>query len=138
MGAVALGPRVVSLAVGIHGSTFGGNPLACATSLATLKIISDEKLVERAAQLGTYFLKRLQEIESPLIREVRGLGLMIGIELKVRAMPLVAALADQGVQLLTAGTTILRLLPPLVISQAEIDEVVAAVAQVLKMSSTNE
>ena len=86
--------------------------------------------MERAAELGAYFLQRLRAIESPLIREVRGLGLMIGIELKVRAMPVVKTLADRGVQVLTAGPTVLRLLPPLVISQPELDEVVDAIAQV--------
>ena len=129
MGAIAIGSRVSTLPVGVHGSTFGGNPLACAAALATIRVLDEENLIEQSAKLGAYFLEQLQRIESPQIREVRGLGLMIGIELKIRVMPLVKTLADQGVQLLMAGPTVLRLLPPLVITQEEIDEVVEAIAQ---------
>ncbi|UCC50459.1 MAG: acetylornithine/succinylornithine family transaminase [Anaerolineaceae bacterium] len=132
MGAVALGRRVAPLPPGVHGSTFGGNPLACAAALATLRVIEEESLIVRAADLGDYLLKRLQAIESPLVRDVRGLGLMIGIDLKVRVMPLVKALAQRGVQVLTAGSTVMRLLPPLVISRQEADDVVAAITKVLR------
>ena len=132
MGAIAIGPRTSPLPVGVHGSTFGGNPLACAAALATIQIIREQDLVSRSAQLGDYFLAKLREIESPLIREVRGLGLMIGIELKLRVMPIVKALADNGVQVLTAGPTVLRLLPPLVITSEELDEVAAAIRDVLQ------
>ncbi|MDX1412824.1 MAG: aspartate aminotransferase family protein [Candidatus Promineifilaceae bacterium] len=131
MGAIALGPRVGQLPVGIHGSTFGGNPLACAAAIATLEVIEGEGLVERAEDLGSYFLQQLTCIESPLVREVRGIGLMVGIELKIRAMPVVKALADNGVQVLTAGPTVLRLLPPLVISRSELDDVSAVIKKVL-------
>jgi acetylornithine/LysW-gamma-L-lysine aminotransferase len=132
MGAVALGRRVAPLPPGLHGSTFGGNPLACAAALATLRVIEEESLIVRAADLGDYLLERLQAIESPLVRDVRGLGLMIGIDLKVRVMPLVKALAQRGVQVLTAGSTVMRLLPPLVISRQEADDVVAAITKVLR------
>lgn len=132
MGAIAIGPRISALPVGVHGSTFGGNPLACAAALATIQIIREQDLVSRSAQLGDYFLAKLREIESPLIREVRGLGLMIGIELKLRVMPVVKALADNGVQVLTAGPTVLRLLPPLVITSEELDQVAAAIQDVLQ------
>lgn len=132
MGAVALGRRVAPLPPGVHGSTFGGNPLACAAALATLRVIEEESLIVRAADLGDYLLERLQAIESPLVRDVRGLGLMIGIDLKVRVMPLVKALAQRGVQVLTAGSTVMRLLPPLVISRQEADDVVAAITKVLR------
>ena len=131
MGAVAIGPRVAQLPTGVHGSTFGGNPLACAAALATLQVIEAENLVNRAAELGAVFISQLQAIESPIIREVRGLGLMIGIELKERAMPYVPALAERGVQVLTAGPTVLRLLPPLIISEDEISEVAAAISEVV-------
>lgn len=131
MGAVAIGPRINGLTVGVHGSTFGGNPLACAASLATLQVYEEENLVARSAELGTYFLERLQEINSPLIREVRGLGLMIGIEMKDRVHPVVEALMDRGVVALTAGTTVLRLLPPLVIERDDIDRVVDTLRDVL-------
>jgi acetylornithine/LysW-gamma-L-lysine aminotransferase len=131
MGAIAIGPRVAALSVGVHGSTFGGNPLACAAALATLQVIQEENLVERSAELGAYFQARLQQIDSSLIREVRGLGLMVGIELKVRAMPIVNELMARGVMTLTAGPTVLRLLPPLVITQAQLDAVVEALEAVL-------
>jgi acetylornithine/LysW-gamma-L-lysine aminotransferase len=132
MGAIGIGPRVTGLTPGVHGSTFGGNPLACAAALATLDVMEQEALPARAAELGAYFLQQLQTIQSPLIREVRGLGLMVGVELKVHAMPIVEALMDRGVLSLTAGTTVLRLLPPLVISRAELDAVVAALTAVLE------
>jgi acetylornithine/LysW-gamma-L-lysine aminotransferase len=131
MGAVGFGPRVTGLEVGAHGSTFGGNPLACAAALATLDVLVDENLVERAAEQGAYFLDRLRAIPSPTIREVRGLGLMIGVELKVRAMLVAQALMEQGVLVLTAGSTVLRLLPPLSITPAEIDTAVEAIQEVL-------
>ena len=131
MGAIAIGSRVAKLPAGVHGSTFGGNPLACAAALATLHVIREEDLVNRSAELGSYLRQRLQRIESPLIREVRGLGLMVGIELKVRAMPIVQALMAHGVMALTAGPTVLRLLPPLVITQEQLDSVVETLALVL-------
>jgi acetylornithine/LysW-gamma-L-lysine aminotransferase len=137
MGAINIGPRVSHLPVGVHGSTFGGNPLACAAALATLRIIEEEGLVSRSAVLGDYFLEQLQAIESPLIRDVRGLGLMIGLELKIRAMPIVKALARRGVQVLTAGPTVLRLLPPLVITREELDEVVAAIKDALRSQESS-
>ena len=131
MGVTAFGPRISNLAPGVHGSTFGGNPLACAAALATLDIIEEEGLVERSAELGAYFKERLCAINSPLIREVRGLGLMIGIDLRVRAMPIVRQLMDEGVLALTAGKTVLRLLPPLVITREQVDCVVKALETVL-------
>ncbi len=131
MGAIGFGPRVTGLEPGVHGSTFGGNPLACVAALATLDVLAEENLVERAAEQGAYFLDRLRDIPSPMIREVRGLGLMVGVELKVRAMPVAQALMEMGVLVLTAGSTVLRLLPPLVITRAEIDTAVEAIQEVL-------
>jgi acetylornithine/LysW-gamma-L-lysine aminotransferase len=132
MGAIGIGPRVTGLTLGVHGSTFGGNPLACAAALATLDVMEQADLPARAAELGAYFLGRLQAIQSPLVRGVRGLGLMVGVELKGHAMPIVEALMDRGVLSLTAGTTVLRLLPPLVISREELDGVVEALTAVLE------
>lgn len=131
MGAVGIGSRVVNLAPGVHGSTFGGNPLACAAANAVLDVFEAEGLDGRAAETGTYLLERLQEINSPLIRAVRGVGLLVGVELKIRAMDVVRGLMERGVLTLTAGSTVLRLVPPLIISKAEIDQVVAALAEVL-------
>jgi acetylornithine/LysW-gamma-L-lysine aminotransferase len=115
----------------MHGSTFGGNPLVCAASLATLDALQKERLPERAADLGAYCQKRLQEIRSPIIREVRGLGLMIGIEIKNKVAPYLKVLMEAGVLALPAGLTVIRLLPPLVISREQIDQVAAALERVL-------
>lgn len=131
MGAVLIGERVGSLSPGMHGSTFGGNPLACAASLAALDVLQRERLPERAAELGEYLIARLKEIQSPLIREVRGLGLMVGIEIKQKVAPYLQALMERGVLALSAGLTVIRLLPPLVISRRQIDTVVEALEQVL-------
>lgn len=131
MGAVGIGSRVVNLAPGLHGSTFGGNPLACAAANAVLDLFAAEGLDGRTAETGAYLLAQLQEINSPLIREVRGAGLLVGIELKIRAMDVVRGLMERGVLTLTAGSTVLRLVPPLIISKEEIDQVVAALAEVL-------
>jgi acetylornithine/LysW-gamma-L-lysine aminotransferase len=131
MGAVLLGPRVGELPSRVHGSTFGGNPLACAAALAAIRTIEEESLPQRAADLGAYFLSRLRDLDSPLVREVRGLGLMVGIELKRRARPYLAALMERGVLALSAGPIVMRFLPPLVISREELETVVQAVEEVL-------
>lgn len=113
MGAVAMGPRVAELAPGVHGSTFGGNPLACAAALASLDVLEEEQLAARAREHGQAFLARLRALESPAVREIRGLGLMIGIELKTRVTPYLEDLLERGILALPAGATVLRLLPPL-------------------------
>jgi len=130
MGAVLCSDKV-KVPVKSHTSTFGGNPLACAAALASLEIIVREKLSERARTLGAYFLEGLQAIASEKIRDVRGLGLMIGIELKEKAAPYVQRLAVKGVIVLLAGPNVIRLLPPLVITKEEIDMVLAAFKEVL-------
>jgi acetylornithine/LysW-gamma-L-lysine aminotransferase len=131
MGAVLLGERVISLPPGIHGSTFGGNPLAAAAALAALDVLEKEELSQKAAELGQTLMAALQKIESPLIREVRGLGLMIGIEIKQKVTPYLKALTERGVLALPAGLTVIRLLPPLVISREQIDSVITALTEVL-------
>jgi len=131
MGATLFGDRVGELPRGVHGSTFGGNPLACAAGLATLDYIVREDLPRQAAEKGAYLLDRLRRIETPVIREVRGLGLMVGIELRRRVQPYLVALMERGVLALPAGRTVLRLLPPLVISWEELDIVLSAIGEVL-------
>jgi len=116
---------------GGHGTTFGGNPLAAAAGLAVLEEIEAGGLLAHVQEVGAYFKARLTAIDSPKIREVRGLGLMIGVELKEKAAPYIAALKDDGVLVINAGATVIRFLPPLIITKAEIDEVVRRVAQVL-------
>ena len=132
MGAVLIGPRVGELPRKVHGSTFGGNPLACAAALATIRYIESECLPQRAAELGARLVAELRTIRSPLVREVRGLGLMVAMELKSNVSSYLAALADHGVLALSAGSTVMRFLPPLVISAQELDIVVERVAAVLE------
>ena len=130
MGAVLCNDRI-NVPVKSHTSTFGGNPMACAAALASLDVIQAEGLVEKSRTLGGYFLTKLHELDSSKIREVRGLGLMLGIELKEKAGPYVQKLMEKGVIVLMAGATVIRLLPPLVISKEEIDTVVAALKDTL-------
>jgi len=132
MGAVLIGPRVGELPKKAHGSTFGGNPLACAAALATIRYIEAENLPQRAAALGTRLMEGLRAIPSPQVREVRGLGLMVGMELKGKSAPYLAALAERGVLALAAGATVVRFLPPLVISAQDIDTVVEQVRGALQ------
>lgn len=131
MGAVLCSDRI-SVPMKGHSSTFGGNPTACAAALATLEVIAKEDLVVKAKELGLYLLQKLRSIKSDKIRDIRGLGLMIGIELKQKAGPCVQQLMDRGVIVLLAGATVIRLLPPLVISREEIDTVVKAIQDVLE------
>ncbi|MFZ7110609.1 MAG: aspartate aminotransferase family protein [Desulfatiglandales bacterium] len=131
MGAVLCSDRI-TVPVKSHSSTFGGNPTACAAALATLEVIESEGLVERARTLGIHFQEGLRAIKSDKIREVRGLGLMIGIELKEKAGQYVQQLMDRGIIALLAGATVIRLLPPLVITREEIDSVVQALEEVLR------
>jgi len=132
MGAIGIGPRVAELPVGVHGSTFGGNPLACAAAIAVLDIFEQAGLAALADERGLYLQERLRGLNLPIVREVRGLGLMVGVELRTRVMPAILRLMDHGVLALNAGPTTLRLLPPLVISEDELDTVVDTVAAVLQ------
>lgn len=131
MGAILMDEKVGKFSPGIHGSTFGGNPLSCAVARETLKILHEEGLIENASVLGNEFLQALSAISSPLIREVRGKGLMIGVELKQKVAPYLKQLTDLGVLALPAGMTVLRFLPPLVITREQIQQVIAAVRSVL-------
>jgi acetylornithine/LysW-gamma-L-lysine aminotransferase len=131
MGAVLIGPAVKNLAPGVHGSTFGGNPLCCAAAVAALTAIDEENLPAQAAEKGAYLLQKLRQIESPLVREVRGLGLMVGIELKQKVQPHLKTLQDRHILALNAGMTVIRLLPPLVITYDQIDHLVAVLTEVL-------
>lgn len=135
MGATLIGGRVGALPAMSHGTTFGGNPVTCAAALATLAEFERLRLPERAAELGARFLARLREIKSPLIREVRGLGLMAGIELKQKVTPYLQAMMARGVLALPAGLTVMRFLPPLVIEQSDLDRVVEVTEEVLWIPS---
>jgi len=121
-----------SMPKGGHGTTFGGNPLAMAAGVAALRYLERTRLWERAAELGPWFMEKLREIPSPKIREVRGLGLMVGLELKEKVAPYIERLEkEHRVLTLQAGPTVIRFLPPLVIEKADLERVVEAVRAVL-------
>ena len=117
---------------GDHGSTFGGNPLACAVARAALRVIVDEHLVERSAELGAYFLAALKRSRLPEVREVRGRGLWIGVEMNGPARPYCEALMREGMLCKETHERIIRLAPPLVITREEIDWAVGRLAAVLE------
>ncbi|MGB9075080.1 MAG: ornithine--oxo-acid transaminase [Terriglobales bacterium] len=106
---------------GDHGSTFGGNPLACAVARTALRVLTEEKLPERSAELGAYFLDRLRTLRSPDLKEVRGLGLWIGIELHSKARPYCEALKEEGILCKETHDHVIRIAPPLTITREEID-----------------
>ena len=106
---------------GDHGSTFGGNPLGCAVARAALRVLTQEKLVERSAELGAYFLGLLQTLRSPDLKEVRGKGLWIGIELHSPARAYCEALKEEGILCKETHDRVIRIAPPLVIQREEID-----------------
>ncbi len=122
----------IQLSPGAHGSTFGGNPLVCAAGLAAIEVMLREDLARQAREKGDYLVARLQEQNIRLVRDIRHLGLMVGIELRKRVTPYIKALMAEGVLALPAGKTVLRLLPPLVITYVDIDRVVEALSNVLK------
>ena len=131
MGALLLGDSIQNVSPGVHGTTFGGNPLACAAALAAIQFIQEHDLPAQAERKGNWALQRLRSLDARCIRDVRGLGLMIGIELRGRVTPYLKALADEGVMALPAGSTVLRLLPPLVITDEELATVCDAIERVL-------
>src|SRR5512138_1260913 len=105
---------------GSHGSTYGGNPLACAVARAALQVLEDERLAERSAELGGWLLYELRKIRHPHIKEIRGRGLLVGIELLVPARPYCERLKDLGLLCKETHDFVIRLAPPLIISQEEL------------------
>lgn len=131
MGVVAWRESLGKFPQGTHGSTCGGNPLACAAGVATLETLRSERLIERSAEEGAWLRDALRAIEHPRVREVRGLGLMVGMELRGRVTPVLKGLQARGVLALPAGLNVLRLLPPLVVSREELLRVVEAIRETL-------
>jgi acetylornithine/LysW-gamma-L-lysine aminotransferase len=135
MGATIAKDEVMnSLNIGEHTSTFGGNPIACAASVATIDVIIKERLPERARNLGEFFMKELLEIkkEMKIIREVRGLGLMIGLELRFDILNIMNKLIERGIIPTYSKKNILRFLPPLVISRTQLKETVDILKTILR------
>src|SRR5438309_7773128 len=131
MGAIAFSRKVGDLAKRSHSTTFGGNPLACAAAIAAIGEIQRLDLARNARERGAQLIEGLRAIRSDRVREVRGLGLLVGVELKENASGAIRALQDEGVVALGAGPTVVRYLPPLVITEREIDRVLAASAKAL-------
>ena len=138
IGAALIGRNVKNLTPGVHGSTFGGNPLSCAAAVAALDVIEEEDLPRQAEVKGAYLIDKLRRIESPNIREVRGLGLMVGIEMKQKVAPYIKELQEKKIIALNAGMTVIRLLPPLVISYEQIDHLVEVLTEVLAVEQKDE
>lgn len=115
-----------------HGSTFGGNPLACAVSIAAIDVVIEEGLVDKSLELGEYFLNRLKEITHPCIKEVRGKGLFIGVELTEAARTYCEKLKDLGILCKETHETVIRFAPPLIITKAEIDMTIGIINQLFK------
>ncbi|MHC8522946.1 ornithine--oxo-acid transaminase [Rossellomorea marisflavi] len=116
---------------GSHGSTFGGNPMACAVSIASLDVLIDENLADRSLEMGEYFMGKLKEIKNPLIKEVRGSGLFIGVELHEPARAYCEKLKDEGLLCKETHDTVIRFAPPLVISQEDLDWAIERIKKVL-------
>ncbi len=116
---------------GDHGSTFGGNPLACAVARTALRVLVDEKMVENSAELGRYFLDQLRALTSPYVKEVRGRGLWIGVELNTAARPFCERLKEEGILCKETHEKVIRIAPPLVITREEIDWALPRIRKVL-------
>ncbi|MBN1518387.1 aspartate aminotransferase family protein [Candidatus Sumerlaeota bacterium] len=132
VGAVAIGEKAGEMTKGAHGTTFGGNPLACAVATTVIRTIKHRGLVQQAEENGEYLMERLRAIDSPLIREVRGKGLMIGVELKQKVGPYIQKMFEEHrILMLNAGATVIRIVPPLIIKREQLDYAVEALGQVL-------
>ncbi|MGE6257580.1 ornithine--oxo-acid transaminase [Heyndrickxia sporothermodurans] len=116
---------------GSHGSTFGGNPMACAVSIAALDVLVDEKLSEKSLGLGQYFMNQLKEIKNPVIKEIRGKGLFIGVVLNEAARKYCEALKTEGLLCKETHENVIRFAPPLVISKEELDWAIERIKKVL-------
>ena len=130
MGATLCCDQITS-ALGKHGSTFGGNPLACAAAIATINYLVEHQLADNAKNLGALFTERFAASQPTLVRDIRQIGLMIGIELKAKARPYLEKMMEHGVLALPAGPTVIRLLPPLVISQQQLEQTCDTLIMVL-------
>lgn len=116
---------------GSHGSTFGGNPMACAVSIAALDVLIDEQLAQRSLELGEYFISKLKEIKNPKIKDVRGRGLFIGVELTEPARKYCEDLMETGLLCKETHDTVIRFAPPLIITKEELDWAIERIQKVL-------
>lgn len=131
LGVTAWRSELGQFKAGLHGSTFGGNPLVCAASRAVIEVMAEEQLPQRAERLGHWLKAELARLDTPQIREVRGLGLMLGLELRGKVTPVLQQLMENGIWALPAGLNVLRLLPPLVIAEQDLATAVRKISQTL-------
>src|SRR5579883_661997 len=134
MGAVILNEKVAAaIHAGQHGTTFGGGPLACRASLEYFSILEDEKMLQRVRKIGTYFKSRLEELKDiPVVKEVRGEGLMLAVDLNIPGKEVVKQLLEQGFIINCTHDTVLRMLPPFIITEKQIDKFIKALRAVLE------
>ena len=139
LGAVILNEKVAcAIQTGQHGTTFGGGPLACRASLEYFNTLEEENLLEHVRTVGAYFKQRLEELtDLPVVKEVRGEGLMLAVELTIPGKEIVKQLLQQGFILNCTHDTVLRMLPPFIITEKQIDKFVRALRPVLEMQKTN-
>ena len=140
MGATLVRPDILaSMSKGEHSSTFGGNPISCAAGIGALKAITEDGLIENSEKMGNLFRDGLEKLREKhnIIREVRGKGLMIGVELKFEVRNVLMGLIEQGVLMLYSGRNILRILPPLVITEEDVTKVLHALDMVLTKEEEN-
>ena len=115
---------------GDHASTFGGNALSCAAALANIRVIKKEGLVKRSAEMGAYLMKKLTELDKDYVREIRGKGLMLGMELSIKCEDIVAKARERGVLLNCTSDSVLRFVPPLTITKEQLDTVVKVLDEI--------
>ena len=139
LGAIILNEKVAAaIQTGQHGTTFGGGPLACRASLEYFNIIEEEHVIEHVRKVGAYFKARLEELQDlPVVKEVRGEGLMLALELTVSGKEIVKQLLQQGFILNCTHETVLRMLPPFIITDKQIDKFIRALRPVLEAQKTN-
>jgi len=126
--------KMGSIQVGEHTTTFGGNPVVCAAAAATIDVLRENHLVDNAAKVGRYFMDQLLSVQKQLriVREVRGMGLMIGVEMRFDVYPILTDALSQGILMLDAGRNVLRFLPPLVLDQSKVDRVVSGLRTIME------
>jgi len=143
VGAVVVGPKAANIfQPGNHGSTFGGNPLAMRAGVETIRIMEEEGLLENAAQVGAHLSGALKqaltaELASGAVRQIRGMGLMIGIDLAKPCGALVQQAADKGLLISVTADSVIRLVPPLILTRTEADEVVSILCPLIKQLLAN-
>lgn len=134
-GGIPMGAAICSdkieIPVGKHGTTFGGNPLACAASIASIEFMIENNLAGEALKKGEYFINLMKDADLKMVREIRQIGLMIGIELRVKPKPYILKLMEEGILVLPGGQTVIRLLPPLTIEIELLDKVCNVLKNIL-------